>query len=81
MGHGDVVSESLFMSSLIPIFDQWSLVNPYHLDESIPSFRGFCWTFSVLLQFPQKFLQVNSADPVQMLHFHSVYSIFEKTAG
>ena len=33
-----------------PLFTS-GLAHPYHLDEPIPSFRGFWWMFSVLLHF------------------------------
>ena len=45
------------------------LIHPFHLDESISSFRDFWWMFSLLLYFAQKFLSANSVDPGQMPHF------------
>ena len=39
------------------------LGHPYHLDWSIPSFRGFWWLFEFLLHFPLKILSANSVDP------------------
>ena len=54
------------------------LVNLYHFDESIFSFRCFCAMF-IFTVFSKKFLQTNSADPIQiprLRRLNWVYTVF-----